>query len=177
MATAKNEVADEEVTEGELVPANELHRPAPERNLTGFDKFLMEQQGAIPEDGRDPYQKIIEQVLTAETPDAVLTPVEVLQARDLLGENLVVIGFELNKSEYDVGSPFYATMSVLRRPDEPPVVVNCGHKKVIAQLVRLKELDGFPIQAQFVTRGTSKAGGTPMIEMTKWGTVSPTAQF
>jgi hypothetical protein len=168
---------DEEVVEGEILPANELHRPASPRTNTAFDKYLMEQQGLIPEDTSDPHERIIKQVLTAETPDAVLTPVEVLQGRDLIGENIVVIDFELNKSEYDVGSPFYASISALRIPGEPPVVVNCGHKKVIAQLVRLKELGAFPVQVQFMTRGTSKAGGTPMLELTKWSEPEGEAPF
>jgi len=151
-------------------PANVMDSPAAVRRPSDFDRKLIAQQDAVKEDSKDPHERIIAQVLEAESPDAVLTPVDVLQGRDLIGENIVLLDFELNKSEFDVGSPFYASISALRTPDEPPVVVNCGHKKVIAQLVRLKELDAFPVQVRFATRGVSKAGGTPMLELTKWST-------
>lgn len=152
----------------EVIPANIRDQAAPAKRKSAFEQQLIDQQETVAEDDKDPYERIIRQVLDAETPDAVLTPVEVMQGRDLVGRNIVVIDFELNQSEFDVGSPFYASIQALTGENEPPVVVNCGHKKVIAQLVRLKELNAFPVQVQFWTRGTSKAGGTPMLELRKW---------
>ena len=161
----------------ENLPANVMDSPAPVQRSSDFERMLIAQQETVAEDSKDPYERIIRQVLDAETPDAVLTPPEVLQGRDLIDENIVVLDFELNKSEYDVGSPFYASIQALRNPDSPPVVVNCGHKKVIAQLVRLKELNAFPVQVRFMSRGVSKAGGTPMLELTKWGEQRVEAPF
>jgi hypothetical protein len=166
----RQQVDTEEVAEGELLPANIKDDKGAIVRSTEFERRLQAQSDVIAEDNKDPYERIIQQVLDAETPDAVLTPTEVLQGRDLLDENIVILGFDLNQSEYDVGAPFYATINVVRSPDSPPVVVNCGHKKVIAQLVRLSELDAFPVQARFITRGVSRIGGTAMLELTKWGT-------
>lgn len=156
-----------EGTVTENLPANIKDSAGTEIRPSEFDEFLKNRESEKADTEQDPYEAIIKQVLNAETPDAVLTPTEVLQGRDLIGVPIVILGFVLNKSEFDVGSPFYATMDVVKSPDEPPVKVNCGHKKVIAQLVRLEQLGAFPIAAQFITRGVSKVGGTPMLELTK----------
>src|SRR6266568_2505166 len=173
VATQKTD--DTEAKTGEVLPANVKDSPKAPVRESDFDRFLKDRQseGADPE--RDPYEAIIQQVMNADSPDAVLTPVEALQGRDLLDEPLILLGFELNKSEYDVGSPFYASMQCLRPPDGERVIVNCGHKKVMAQLVKLEEFHqnpnvdaGYPYQVMFRTRGVSKVGGTPMLELTKW---------
>ena len=157
--------------EGKVIP----NLPANIRDSAGaviraeeFDNFLKNREAEKKDVDTDPYMAIIQQVLDAETPDAVLTPVDVLQARDLIGVNLVILGFGLNKSEYDAGSPFFATIDLIKGEGEDPIKVNCGHKKVIAQLVKLEELDAFPVAARFITRGVSRVGGTPMIELAKW---------
>jgi hypothetical protein len=142
-----------------------------------FDKFLMDRQAEKADVESDPFEEIIKQVLNADSPDAVLTPTEVLQGRDLIGVPLVALGFALNQSEFDVGSPFYATIDAVKSPDEPPFKVNCGHKKVIAQLVKLEEFGAFPVQVKFITRGTSKVGGTPMLELTNWDKSDEEAMF
>ena len=162
-----------DVVTGAVVDRSEVTgRPTEYRSE--FDKFLLtsqEQDGDGP--AVDPFERIIAQVLSAETPDAVLTPVEAVQGRDLVGVNLLFHGFELNKSEYDVGSPFYLSMQCERADTGDPLVVNCGHKKVIAQAVKLKEFGQWPYQVMFMERGHSKIGGTPMLELRKWVTVEP----
>src|SRR5271169_3068683 len=113
--------------------------PDGQRQMSKFDQFLLDRQAEGGDPERDPYEGIIAQVLSAETPDAVLTPIEALQGRDVLGVPLLLVGFELNQSEFDAGSPFYASMAVIRSDTQEPTVVNCGHKKVLAQLVKLDE--------------------------------------
>jgi hypothetical protein len=115
---------------------------------------------------RDPMDAIIEQVLNASSPEAVLTPVEALQARDVDGVPLLLLGFELNKSEFDAGSPLYASIHVMG-PDEMTATINCGHKKLLAQLVKLEQFDEYPYRVQFITRRSSKHG-TPMYELVEW---------
>jgi hypothetical protein len=166
MATeVKGEV--EKVHEPRVIPANERHGPAGLAKQGEFNQFLIDKKSQDGDPEVDPYERIIKQVLSAETADAVLTPVEVKQGRDIIGIEIIVVGFTLNKSEFDAGSPFYASMECLFPPDGSPEVVNCGHKKVLAQLVRLQELNAFPAQVQFITRGQSQQG-TPMLELTKW---------
>ena len=160
----------EEVKEGKVVnelPANVRDQSGAVARTKDFEAFLTSKAEEFKEPDTDPLQGIINQVLSAETPDAVLTPTEVLQARDIVGVPLMVLDFRLEKSDYDVGSPFYAIIDVLKGPGQPPEVVTCGHKKVMAQLVRLRELDAFPFAAEFIERGVSKVGGTAMLELRK----------
>src|SRR6266849_3537612 len=124
--TATDKPMAEVAKTGTVLPANVRDSPGLARPDSQFDAFLRDRQARDGDPERDPYEAILQQVLNAETPDAVLTPVEALQGRDLIGEPLVLLGFDLNKSDFDVGSPFYASMQVLRPPDGDPAVVNCG---------------------------------------------------
>jgi hypothetical protein len=128
--------------------------------------FLADKANAVEDPDRDPMDGIIQQVLNADSPAAVLTPIEPLRAQDLVGVPLILAGWELAQSEYDAGSPFYANMAVLT-PHAGEAIVNCGHKKVLAQLVKLEQFDEYPYKVVFINRGTSKQG-TPMLELTAW---------
>ena len=152
---------------GEVVTTQAEGQSKPERLPSRLADFIASDIAEVSEKTTDPMARIIDQVLNAETADAVLTPFEVQQAKDIVGVPIVIQAFELNESEYDAGSPFYASMACQFPPDGDLQVVNCGHKKVIAQLVRLKQLDAFPVPVKFITRGKSKQG-TPMLELTKW---------
>lgn len=163
--TSSKEV--EKVHDPDIVPPNPDDRAGVVARPSEFDRFLTDKQARDGDPEVDPYERIIKQVLSAETADAVLTPVEVMQGRDIIGVPFILVGFQLNKSEFDAGSPFYASMDCRMPPEGEPQVVNCGHKKVLAQLVRLQELDALPAQVMFMTRGQSKQG-TPMLELTKW---------
>jgi hypothetical protein len=134
--------------------------------VAALNQFLADKTNQGSDPNADPMDGIIQQVLNADSPAAVLTPVEPLQARDMVGVPLMLVGWELAQSEYDAGSPFYANMAVLT-PGGDPSIVNCGHKKVLAQLIKLEEFGQYPYKVVFITRGTSKQG-TPMLELTAW---------
>lgn len=147
-------------------PANVKSGPAPVRVPSELDKYLHDAKGADGDPDVDPYEMLIRQVLNADSPAAVLTPVEAMQGRDMVDVPLMLLDFTLNESEYDSGSPFYVSMAVLT-PGGDPAVVNCGHKKVLAQLVKLKQFNEFPYRVMFRTKGQSKQG-TPMLELVGW---------
>lgn len=154
-------VTDDAVS-GQVMPSNEPAEP---------DKFgqWLTDSGAIERDpDLDPYQRIIDQVLSAATPDDVLTPIEAYKARDMVDVQLVLHGFEMNESSFDVGSPFYASMHVTRADTGEIMVVNCGHKKMIAQLIRLQQLGGYPFNVKVIEQGRSKITGDSMLALAKW---------
>lgn len=158
---------------GEVEHAGTKSGPSTPRVPSKLDALLHDAKAPDGDAEVDPYEAIIQQVLNADSPTAVLTPIDVLQGRDLIDEPLLLMDFSLNESEYDTGSPLYASMAVIR-PDEGPTVVNCGHKKVLAQLVKLKQFaDGpneewcFPYRVKFITRGESKQG-TPLLQLAMW---------
>lgn len=108
-------------------------------------RFITEEQGETSDDPTATYRQIIDQILSADTPEDVLTPVEAVSARDLVGQEFMLEGFSVNKSEFDVGSPFYASMQCREAGSNARIVINCGDQKVLAQLVRLGQLGALPV--------------------------------
>lgn len=156
-----------EALEGKVVQT-ETDSTSPENS--GGDSltaFLTKDIAEMEERASDPMQRIIQQVLDADSVDAVLTPVEVMQARDIVGVPFLLQDFDLNQSEYDAGSPFYASMVCVMPPGDDVRVVNCGHKKVLAQLVKLRQFNALPLPVKFIERGRSQQG-TAMLELSKW---------
>lgn len=165
MATESTTKQEERNLEGTVVKREADSQPVVRRE-SALDRFLLDASAQGGDVERDPLESIIRQVLSAESPAAVLTPTDVQQARDIVSVPLMLADFELNKSEFDVGAPFFASMAVLG-PGGVPMVVNCGHKKVLAQLVKLREFNEFPYRVMFIERGQSKQG-TAMLELTAW---------
>lgn len=166
--TANDPSTADEARSGEVVPRHTAMARTVPTTAAELDDYLRAQGEAEADPDEGGYARIIAQVLSATSPDVVLTPVEAMQARDLTGVPLVLYDFDLTQSEFDVGSPFYANLKCAIAQDGTPAVINCGHKKVIAQLVKLKEFDQFPYNVMFRERGVSKVGGTPMLELVKW---------
>lgn len=164
-------MSDEEKT-GKVVPkppddnpGNVMTRPGTVATRNEDTAFLFEAGEKAEEEMSGTYQSLIEQILSAETPDQILTPVEVMQPRDMVGEPLEIFAMRLQKSEYEVGSPMYASIEAKMLSTGEPVVVNCGQKPVMAQLVRLQQLDSFPFRAFFRETGRN-AHGTAMYRLT-----------
>jgi hypothetical protein len=165
MAVSTDNPQDQKEVSGTVSsPSTEVTKRG--RAPSALDRFFADAKDQGGDVERDPMESIIRQVLSADSPASVLTPTEVMKASDMVGIPLLLVGFELNESEYDAGSPMYGSMAVLV-PGGQPTVVNCGHKKVLAQLVKLQEFNEFPYRVIFVTRGTSKQG-TPMLELNAW---------
>lgn len=138
------------------------------RELDKFDRFLIDREAEGGDVAIDSYQAIIEQVLSATSPDDVLTPVEAVKAADVVGIPYLLYGFDMNESEFDAGSPFYASMKMGNTVTGEPQVVNCGHKRVIAQLIKLEEFQQYPYRVMFKEQGKSRKSGSPMLVMVKW---------
>jgi hypothetical protein len=166
-------MSDETAVEGTVTdapdddPANVVSGPAGSSVARLSHEWLLQggEGGELAED--DPYKRIIQQILSAESPDIVLTPVEPVQASQVVGHHLELFGHSLNKSEYDVGSPFYASMEVKNHTTAESQVVNCGHKAVIAQLIKLEQFGDYPYHVTFAEKGRS-AQGTAMLRLVKW---------
>lgn len=166
---SSTETTPKETTKtGEVVTKTAATLATSPKTAKELDSWLVAQGEQQEDPDAGGYARIIAQVLSATSPDVVLTPVEALEARHIVGVPLLLFGFDLNESEFDEGSPFYASMQCTHGESGDPAVVNCGHKKVIAQLVKLKEFDQFPYRVMFRERGTSKIGGTKMLELVAW---------
>ena len=133
-----------------------------------FSRWLTDEKAKEGEPDVSAHQRIIEQVLNANSPDEVLTPVEAESAKDMVGIPLILHGFDLNESEFDVGTPFYASMKCVNYTTGEPAAVNCGHKKIIAQLMKLEQFTQYPYHIMVRETGKSKVTGSPMFSLVKW---------
>ena len=156
---------DDEVSEGQVVPRNAAIVSTIPSTAAELDEYLRTQGEQETDPDGAAYERIIAQVLSATSAAVVLTPVEATQARDLVGVPFDYYGADFNKSEFDEGSPFYVSMRCIVAQDGTPLTVNCGHKKVIAQVVKLHEFGEYPYRVMFAQRGVSKKGNTPMLEL------------
>jgi hypothetical protein len=167
MVQSKSEGADVAVT-GPVVPAAIAEMTDGPKTAKELDAFLRVEGTKDEDPDAGGYERIIAQVLSATSADIVLTPVDAMQAKDMVGIPLIFYGFDLNESEFDAGSPFYVSMQMVVAEDGSPHIVNCGHKKVIAQCVKLKQFGEWPYYVMFRERGVSKVGGTAMLELISW---------
>lgn len=114
--------------------------PAP----PGLTEYLTGEAVPVAEAGEDAAIQIIQQVLDARTPEEVLAPIEAVHARDVLDQPMQLLGVRWLRSDYDVGTPFYAIMDVASIATGEKVAVTCGAQRVMAQLFRLAQLGAFP---------------------------------
>jgi hypothetical protein len=147
------------------LPANEVHGSKGLAERYGDAAFLFETGTESDGPMSDGYQALIEQILNADTPEQILTPVEIRQPRDVVGDPLDIFDCRWQRSEFEAGAPMYASLECKLVQTGEPIVVNCGQKPVMAQCVRLKQLGAFPFRAYFRETGRNQHG-TPMYRLT-----------
>jgi hypothetical protein len=126
----------------------------------GLGQWMARQQTEAELNPEQAYHRILQQIMAAETVENVLTPVEAYNATDLIDVPLEVVGFEPQRSEYEVGSPFYFSVMAQNLVTGERAVVNTGNQACMAQLLRLAELGAFPFVAKFAERGRARDGRT-----------------
>ena len=131
-------------TDVEVVQGQAMQPWESRQGNLGLDQYLADEGLYKEPSPEQAYRQIIDQILSAATPEDVLTPAEAVSARDCVDRPFFLYGFDVNTSEFDVGSPFYATMKVRFLDDDQPTVVNSGNQALFAQLIRLSQLDAFP---------------------------------
>jgi hypothetical protein len=89
-------------------------------------------------------RQIIVRILKADDVEQVLEPAGALGARDLLGVPLEISAVRWQRSSLDGGPALFALIEAQRLDEGEPVVVTCGGRNVLAQLLRLAQLSAFP---------------------------------
>jgi hypothetical protein len=129
----------------------------------GLDRYIPADSPLLLEDSDAAYRQIIDQIMDARSAEEVLTPTEALDAEEVKNWKLKCKGFRLNRSEFEAGAPFYASIQCVKADDGRDVIVNTGHQALIAQLMKLHSLDAFPCNIMFYEAGrANRNGGVPM---------------
>jgi hypothetical protein len=107
---------------------------------------------------------IIAQVLQADSVDEVLADVEALAWSSILNVPVTVYGCKWQRSEYEAGMPFYVVADGLRGDTNWRGPITIGAQTVIAQLVRLAQLNAFPVTVVLThaTKTPTRSGYMPL---------------
>jgi hypothetical protein len=126
-------------------------------------RFLATATEVGQEDPEQIAMAIVERILNAKDVAEVLTPNQVVHARDIIGVPLNVTGIRWLESDFETGPGMYAIMDCVRTDTEASLVVSCGGQNVLAQLWKLNDLGAFPCRVviQQASRPT-KAGFLPL---------------
>lgn len=114
------------------------------------------------------YRAIIAQIMSAESIDEVLMPVDADNAADFVDRHLTLNGFEFNVSEFDVGSPVYASCKVYDHVDQRKRVLNTSWQALMAQLMKLAEMDAFPVDIAIRQAKKRNRFGKFALRLVKW---------
>jgi hypothetical protein len=113
-------------------------------------------------DVRDPEEStraILARILAADTAEQVLATRDVVHAKDILGEPLLIDTIKWQRSDYQQGSSCYVVMSGKRLQDESPVTVTCGGRNVMMQLLKLQHIGALPARMRITQAAKQTANG------------------
>lgn len=105
--------------------------------------------GELDEDREDDpeiaWARIITQIFRADTVDDVLASIDATGLTALLDKPIKVLDIDFQRSDYEVGSPYYLVMKCINIATGENMMVTCGAKRIIAQAVKLKVMGALPV--------------------------------
>jgi hypothetical protein len=116
----------------------------PAGGLARLNDTLAEDLKAGRSNAADAVDAIVDQIMTAETLDEILSPAELTTAEEILGVPLQIFNWRPTRSEYTGGLEFYAIIECVRADTHLTDLVGCGAANVVAQLKRMSQLGYLP---------------------------------
>lgn len=104
----------------------------------------------------DVQERIGQEILAADSVEAILDGGQATQAEDILGQSFTIHGFQLRPSDkeaYPDGPDYFAVMDVSMTDTGEVLAVTCGAFNVMTALLRIEELGGFPREVCIKTAG------------------------
>lgn len=146
----------------DVATVDDAQVPVPQEFDTGIGEWLDRERDDTATGPVATYRDIVTQVLDAQSVFDVLTPPDVLAARDCVGRPFALISVRFNESSYQQGSPIYASMDVVWPDTEKRDVINSGNQRMVAQLLKLHQLDQFPLLVEIEQSKTMNEYGNFM---------------
>lgn len=128
------------VAEGTLMEARDAADHPAMRQLNGW----LTRNLSVNDDADAAVADIIGQVLAADSVDEVLGDITLPGLQDNLDRPFILHGGKVNRSDFEAGAPFYFVLDVEWLDTHTRGMVSTGAQTVIAQVMRLIELDAFP---------------------------------
>lgn len=133
-------MADTDGSVVEVDPATGEVTEAPDP-LAQLERFYLGVPVAADDSPEATYRRISEQIMAASTVDEVLADVEATGARDVLDVPLLMVGCSWHQSTIEQGAPWFAAVSAYEVETREPMVITCGARTVMKQLVRIMQID------------------------------------
>jgi hypothetical protein len=151
--------------------SGELATTAESRKLT---EDIIMGRGALEgiDDPANAQEQIVRRILEAPDEDAVLAEDSTVATKDLVGVPLEVRTFRILKSQLAdpetgevVGGAFMIVEAGNLQEDGAPVTLNTGAPKIMAQLIRLQQLDRLPVRVKVAEVGQAKPGRNRALQL------------
>lgn len=104
-------------------------------------------------------EDIVAAVMNADNVVDILAESTLLDAEDILGVPLQIWGYKVNESEFQQGMPGYMVINAIRIDTKADATFTTGAYKVQAQMLRLGQLQKFPVNAKVVKAAKPTKGG------------------
>ena len=113
----------------------------------------------IPEDDGSATERILEQILAAETLDQLDAPWDVTKARDLAGQLLRIDALKRQPSSFEGGLRIFLVVFYTNTRNGEQNVFSTSSLSVVAQLIRGYAIGGCPFYAELIVADRPTAGG------------------
>jgi hypothetical protein len=162
--------SDPEPEEGEEVTA-ELTTTEESRRLT--EDIIMGRGEALEQidDPANAQEQIVRRILEAPDVDSVLSEDSTTATKELIGVPLEVRSFRLLKSQLvdketgEVRQGAFMIVEATQGPNNVPITLNTGAPKIMAQLIRLQQLDRLPHKVKVAEVGQAKPGQNRALQL------------
>jgi hypothetical protein len=124
------------------------------------------------EDPANAQEQIVRRILEAPDEDTVLAEDSTTATKDLVGIPLEVASFRLLKSQLvdketgEVREGAFMIVDARQLDDQKPITLNTGAPKIMAQLIRLQQLERLPAKVKVTEVGQAKPGQNRALQLT-----------
>lgn len=115
----------------------------------------------------DSHKAIIEDIFASETVDDVLAQNEAEALENYVGRVITIRAFSINDSDFEDGAPIYVALKITDEETGERRVTTSGEQNVMAQLMRLEQLNAFPLRCRPYTSKRPNRHGRYMIRFGK----------
>ena len=123
------------------------------------------------EDPANAQEQIVRRILAAPDEDSVLAEGSTIATKDLVGVPLTVESFRLLKSQLidkdtgEVREGAFMIVDAKQLDDDKPITLNTGAPKIMAQLIRLQQLERLPAKVKVAEVGQAKPGQNRALQL------------
>ena len=126
------------------------------------DAMVSALQGTYVPEVEDPEviaRSIMDRILAAPSADDVLGGGEAVHSQDVLGRPFTLQGLRLLRSAFDAGPGVFAVLDAAMLDSGEKLAITCSGRNVMAQAVRLAQLDALPVDVKIVQADRPTASG------------------